>query len=494
MDWHAFAATVRWNIRPFIGGIYKASTANELFTKFNPANETTLCEFAGGSASDIDQAVQVARRRFSDSSWSGLPLAKRAEILRKFGDLIAQNKEEIAILDCLEMGKPIKAALFDAEVIAPTLLRSWIGAIDKLTGEAAPLSVGSIAFNTYEPRGVVGAIAPWNFPSVNAVLKVGPALAAGNSVVLKPSELSCGSALKLAELAVIAGIPEGVFNVVPGTGASAGAALALHSDIDLLSFTGSTVTGRKIMELAGRSNGKPLLLELGGKSPQVVFDDVDNLEAVAAASARGFLWNSGQVCSAYTRLIVHERIKESLLEKVVKLALRETPADPLLEGTSFGPLASPTQRDRVAGFVNQGLLAGAKPVLHGAIQQSGGCYVSPTIFDDVSNDMNIVREEIFGPVLCVQSFKSESEAVALANATAYGLSAMVWTRDIARGRRLAQAIKAGGVSIRTSGQEAPDSGITLGYEPQKASGFGAERGLQGLRSYSTLKVVQFNGA
>jgi acyl-CoA reductase-like NAD-dependent aldehyde dehydrogenase len=248
------------------------------------------------------------------------------------------------------------------------------------------------------------------------------------------------------------------------------------------------------MELSGRSNGKPLLLECGGKSPHIVFNDVLDLEAVADAVVYGVLWNQGQVCSAHTRLIVHADIKDSLLEKVVSRASQYQPGNPLDETTTFGPLASPLQRNRVKDYIEQGLKAGAEAALLGTVQQMGGCYVSPTIFDRVDATMSIAREEIFGPVLCVQSFKTESEGIALANGTEYGLGATVWTRDMGRGKRCAHSIRAGVVFIRTSGKEDPDSGYVLGHEPQKASGFGSERGIRGLQSYSTLKVVNFSGA
>lgn len=494
MSWKSSAAAVRWRIQPFIAGRYRASVATQVFDNVNPATESTLCQVPIGSAADIDEAVRVARERFDDGCWSDLSPVQRAEVLLKLADLIVEHKETLALLDTLEMGKPITAALYDVEKLAPTLLRSCAGFADKLLGVSAPSDAKTVSFNTYEPRGVIGAITPWNFPAVNAVIKFAPALAAGNTVVLKPSELSSSSALKLAELAVQAGLPAGVLNVVPGLGSTVGAALALHPDVSLLSFTGSTITGRRIMELAGRSNGKPLLLECGGKSPQVVFDDAADLDRVAEAVARGVLWNQGQVCSAHTRLIVHERIKEALLEKVIRRASRLEPGDPLDEKTSFGPLASPAQRDRVNAYIKQGIEQGAHPVLQGAVQLSGGCYVTPTIFDHVQPHMSIAREEIFGPVLCVQQFSTEEEAIALANGTEYGLVATVWTRDMGRGKRLAHAIRAGGISIRTSGEEGPGSGSILSYEPQKASGFGCEMGLRGLKSYSTLKSVSLVGA
>jgi acyl-CoA reductase-like NAD-dependent aldehyde dehydrogenase len=494
MHWHELARGVHWNVQPFIGGKYLASASEDTVDNINPANETVLCSIPAGSAADIDRAVRVAREAFDSGCWSDLPPLKRGEILMRLADLIVANKNQLALLDSLEMGKPIQAALFDAEQYAPKRLRSWAGFADKLVGETAPIGPEMLLINAYEPRGVVGAITPWNFPALNAVFKFGPALAAGNTMVLKPSELASSSTLKLAELALQAGVPPGVLNVVPGLGSTVGMALALHADVNLLSFTGSTATGRRIMEFAARSNGKPVLLECGGKSPQLVFEDASDLDVVAEATASSFLANQGQVCSARTRLIVHARLKDALVDRIVKIARKRVPGDPLDENTSFGPLASPLQRDRVKAYIEQGIRDGAVPVLKGAIRASGGCYVSPTVFDHVTAGMSIVREEIFGPVLCVQSFASDDEAIALANGTDYGLEASVWTRDMARARRCARAIKAGEVLIRTGGKEGPDLGCVLGREPQKASGFGSESGLQGLKSYSTLKMITFSGA
>jgi acyl-CoA reductase-like NAD-dependent aldehyde dehydrogenase len=495
-NWQEAADGVAWNVRPFVDGGYRDSTSAEAFENVNPADESVLCEFGTGTAADIDAAVRVARARFEDGSWSGLAAGRRAEILMRLADLITEHRDEIALLDAVEMGKPIAQALFDAGTFCAAMLRTPASFADKLFGQTAQMTGGALAFSVYEPRGVVGAISPWNFPAVNAAIKIAPALAAGNTMVLKPSELSPSSALKIAELALEAGVPEGVLNVVPGVGETAGEALALHPDVDFLSFTGSTSTGRRVMELAARSNGKPVQLECGGKSPTVVFEDVEDLDAVADGALQTVLWNQGQVCTAHSRLIVHEDIADLLLEKVIDRAAACAPGHPLDESTAFGPLASPVQRDRVKRYIDDGLAAGAEPVLRGEVQESGGCYVSPFVFDRVDSSMSIVNEEIFGPVLCVQRFTTDEEALHLANGTEYGLSATVWTTDLGRGRRLAHRLRSGTVAVRTSRAEDGTgwfAATALSYEPQKASGFGSERALRGLEAHSTLKVVLISG-
>jgi acyl-CoA reductase-like NAD-dependent aldehyde dehydrogenase len=491
---------IPWNIRPFVDGVYVDSRASRVMENINPATEEPLCEISEGGADDVDHAVRVARRRFEEGVWCDLGPDERKGILLKFAHLIVAHKDELAVMDSLEMGKPLGAARFEAEVLGFNAVRSAAELADKVCGVLVPSEPSTLSFNVYEPRGVIGAIIPWNFPTYNVLLKISAALTVGNSVVLKPSELASASALKLAELAVEAGLPSGVFNVVPGAGGTVGEALAAHPGIDMVSFTGSTQTGRRIMQLAAQSHGKPVQLECGGKSPQLVFADVDDLDRVASCVTQDIFYNSGQVCSAKSRLIVEESIRPALLDKIITRAREFKLGDPLEPATTFGPLVSATQRDKVRAYIRGGVAEGAR-MLIGDVEpdrKGKGYFVSPVIFDQVRSGMAIAREEIFGPVLCVQSFTSEQEAMSLANATDFGLTATAWTRDLGRAKRLARRINAGFVVIRTSGEEGSGGGIAnvlaLCAEPHKASGFGAEWGLKGLEAYSALKAVQMIGS
>ncbi|MDR3513862.1 MAG: aldehyde dehydrogenase family protein [Caulobacteraceae bacterium] len=493
-DWRSRADAIDWNLRPFIDGAYVDSAAAETFEVRNPATGATLATASVGDAADVDRAVRAARAAFDDGRWSGLGMFSRKAVLGAFADRIAQAAEELALLDSLEMGKPIALALQDAGELAPAFARFCAEQVDRLQGVVANTEPEVLAFSTPEPRGVVGAIAPWNFPLVNAVIKIAPALAAGNTVVLKPSELSSASALRLAELAIEAGVPPGVVNVTPGLGRTVGEALALHGDVDMLSFTGSTATGRRLLQLSGASNGKPLLLECGGKSPTVVFDDVADIEGLAAHICGEALFNQGQVCVARTRVIVQQGLKARLVEAILAEAARRTPGDPLDPAVEFGPLASRGQWERVSGYLGAAAAEGRRPILGDLAALAGhqGAGMAPFVFQDVGRDSVLWREEVFGPVMVVEGFADDAEAIALANDTVYGLAATVWTRDLARAQAAARSIRAGEVIVRATAAPYEGPGFSLPQEGRKASGFGAETGIEGLKAYAAWKKVEFH--
>lgn len=496
-EYQESARACAWDIRPFIAGSYRDSSGDGYIDDINPATGGRLCEFGAGAAADVDAAVEAARAAFTAGVWCGTGPFSRKTVLHKFCDLIEREAEHLALLDSLEMGKPIAAALGDAGFLAPAFGRYYAEAVDKVYGNTAVSDDPTLCFTLLEPRGVVGAIVPWNFPVANAAIKVFPALAAGNSVVLKPSEYASASALRLAELALEAGLPAGVFNVVPGAGATVGAALAAHRDVDLLTFTGSTSTGRELMRLAAASNGKPLMLECGGKSPNVVFADATaDIAAVAALLVREALWNQGQVCVARTRVIVESSIRQELAAHIVAAAQALLPGNPLDPQTTFGPLASRPQADKSLRYIAAGLAEGAELLCggHAALPESGGCFVEPTVFDGVTPAMSLWREEIFGPVITLTSFETVEEALALANATEYGLAATVWTRDLVTARMLLRGIRAGEVIVRSGAVECEGSVLALAQEPRKASGFGAEAGIEGLKSYLAIKKVEIHAA
>jgi gamma-glutamyl-gamma-aminobutyraldehyde dehydrogenase len=393
------------------------------------------------------------------------------------------------------MGKPISAAAGEG-FPAAGFIRYYGEAIDKVyAGNVAPTGPGALELQLLKPRGVVGAITPWNFPLINACLKLGPALAAGNTVVIKPSELSPRSSLLLAHIASEAGLPAGVINVLPG-GRETGAMLAAHPGVDMLTFTGSTATGKAILQTLGSSTLKPVLLECGGKSPEILFEDVAklDLEQVAAQIVRGALWNQGQVCVARTRLLVHRNLYDDILAAVLAMAETINPGDPLDSATSFGPLASARQKDIVEKYIQSGIDDGARLLLDGR-NPAGfdtGCYVGPTIFADVPPAARIAREEIFGPVLCVMPFEDEAEALALTNDTSYGLAATIWTRDIPRANRVASRIEAGKIRIVSSLAQVEGAGFAHSAEPCGQSGYGVEGGPNGLKSYMRQQSVEMH--
>jgi len=488
------ARVLQWNLRPFVDGAYRDSASEGLMATVNPATGEKLADMAVGSAEDAERAVAAARLAFEDGRWSSLGAGTRRALLLAMADAIVDHAEELALLDCLEVGKPISQARFEARVLAPAFARFCAETIDKLYGVVGNTEPGVLALSRPEARGVVAAIAPWNFPLANAVIKVLPALAAGNCVVLKPSEMSSASALKLAEIALAIGIPAGVFNVVPGLGSTVGAALAVHPDIDFLSFTGATQTGLRLMALRGNSTIRPLLLECGGKSPSIVFDDIENIAGIAERICADALWNQGQLCVARTRLIVHERVVPALLEAVREQMDSFTPADPLDSNTGFGVLAGRTHWQRVTAMVAEGVSAGARLVGGVLPLDEGGCAMAPAVLETEDSTNPLWCEEVFGPVIAMRRFATREEAFQLANDSGYGLAATVWTRDLDTAHQAARVVRAGEVIIRSVPDDREGAGFSLPQEAMGGSGFGVETGIEGIRSYMSWKKAEFHTA
>ena len=473
--------------RALVEGQRVKAVAEETFECRSPIDGRLLTPVARGRQADIDLAVGSARRAFDDGRWSRQPPAARKRVLQRFAELIIQHKDELALLETLDMGKPIQYSL---SVDAPAAARciAWYAeAIDKVYGEIAPTGSNALALIQREPVGVVGAIVPWNYPMIMAAWKIGPALATGNSVLLKPSEKSPLSALRLGELALKAGLPDGVFNVVPGFGSEAGECLAMHLDVDALGFTGSTRVGRKMLEYAGRSNLKRVFNELGGKSAFVVFNDSDALERAAQTVAGSIFFNQGESCNAPSRLLVHDSIADEFVKQVVAQTPGYQPGDPLDPNTVMGALVDDGQLRTVLGYIEAGHKEGAQCVAGGtqARAETGGFYVTPTVFDGVRNDMLIAREEIFGPVLSVIRFKDEAEAIALANQSSYGLQASVWSSHLDRAHRVARALRAGTVHVN----QYDEDDITVPFGGVKQSGNGRDKSLHALDKYTDLKTT-----
>jgi gamma-glutamyl-gamma-aminobutyraldehyde dehydrogenase/4-guanidinobutyraldehyde dehydrogenase/NAD-dependent aldehyde dehydrogenase len=487
LNWHEQAKALDFRSQAFIGGKYVPAASGETFENISPIDGKLLARVAACDKEDVDRAVKAARAAFNKGAWADAPPKQRKRTLQKFADLIIKHADELALLETLDMGKPIGfARSIDINAVAETV-RWYAEAIDKIYDEIAPTPRNALGMITREPLGVVAAVVPWNFPLLMAAWKFGPALAAGNSLVLKPAEQSPLSALRVAELAAEAGIPEGVFNVVPGFGETAGQAIGRHMDVDAIAFTGSTEVGKFFLKYSGESNMKAVSLECGGKTPNIVFADTPNLDAAAQGAASGIFFNSGQVCVAASRLLVEESIHDAFVEKVKAMANIFQPGDPLDTKTMMGSMVDKTQMDRVLSYVEKGRKDGAALAVGGrqVRESSGGYYIEPTIFDGVVNNMTIAREEIFGPVLATLSFKDTDEAVKIANDSIYGLQACLWTNDLSKALKVSRALRAGTVNVNN----VDGGGIEVPFGGYKQSGFGRDKSLHAIDKYTQLKTT-----
>lgn len=493
IDWVSRAQAFRPEIQDFIGGRRLAPGADHPFEKLSPRDGRLLYRIGSSATSAVDAAVNAARCAFAEGGWSRAPVPHRKRVLHRLADLIDEHREEFALLECLDVGKPIRDAMnFDAPNAA-AIIRYSAEAADKIHGRVYGTDQSSLSYQLRRPVGVVAGIVGWNFPLVLAVEKIGPALATGNSLVLKPSELTSLSAARVAELAIEAGLPHGVFNVIHGD-PQVGSAVASHRDVDLLTFTGSSRTGKKLLVASGESNMKRLILECGGKAPNIVFDDCPDLQAVAEGIVARAFWNQGQVCTASSRLLVHSSIKDELLQIIIQKASSLSPGDPLQPATTFGAVVSQEHQRKVQSYVESGERDGATIVYRSDAPApvAGGFYVPPVIFADVLPQHRIAQEEIFGPVLSVLAFRDEEEAVRIANSTVYGLSAILWTKDLGRAHRLTHAIDAGWIVVNATGKATGGPGTSVvSIGGHKESGIGLEGGLEGLEGYTSKTAVQF---
>jgi aldehyde dehydrogenase (NAD+) len=460
------------------------SESGKTFATVNPSTGEEICQIAEADAADVDKAVHAARRAFEHGPWRKLPASQRGRMLHRLADLIEKHADELAALESLDNGKPVSIA--KAVDVAATVgcFRYFAGWSDKVHGKTIPVDGDFFCYTRHEPVGVVGQIIPWNFPMLMLAWKLAPALATGNTVVMKPAEQTPLSALRIGELIVEAGFPEGVVNLLPGFGPTAGGAIARHMDVDKVAFTGSTEVGQLIMEAAAKSNLKRITLELGGKSPNIVFADTDLDEAVEGAHF-GLFFNHGQCCCAGSRVFVEEKIYDQFVEKSGARAKRRTVGDPFDPKTEQGPQVDQIQFDKVMSYIESGRHQGAKLVCGGDRVGDRGYFIEPTVFADVQDEMKIAREEIFGPVMSIIPFKTADEVVDRANRTTYGLAAAVWTRDIKKAHAIANSVRAGTVWVNCYNvldTRAPFGGF-------KQSGIGRELGEYGLQQYTEVKTV-----
>lgn len=487
--WQQRAARQGFIDKALIGGRQIAAESGMTFDAINPATNQLLASVAACGAAEVELAVRSARRAFEHGPWARMAPGERKKILLRLAELMLQHREELALLDSLNMGKPVMDA-YNIDVPGAAHVFSWYAeSLDKLYDQVAPTAQNALATITRVPLGVIAAVVPWNFPLDMAAWKLAPALAAGNSVVLKPAEQSPFSALRLAELALEAGLPEGVLNVLPGLGESAGKALGLHPDVDCLVFTGSTQVGKYFMQYSAQSNLKQVWLECGGKSPSLVFDDCQDLDLAAEKAAFAIFFNQGEVCSANSRLLVQRSIHDEFVERLIAKAQQWQPGDPLDPASRAGALVDARQTASVMDFIAGAQRDGAQLVSGGERLSFNGSsnFVQPTLFTGVRADMRLAREEVFGPVLAIGAFDDEDEAVRLANDSIYGLAASLWSDDLNRAHRVARRLNAGTVSVNTV--DALDVSVPFGGGKQ--SGFGRDLSLHSLDKYTQLKTTWF---
>ncbi len=471
-----------------IGGEWRESIAGKRFITVNPATAEHICEIAEADAADVDLAVRAARHAFEKGPWRRMPAAERGKLLNRLAALMEKHQEELGILEALDNGKPYFVAKAVDVPLSIACFRYFAGWADKIQGKTIPIAGDYFCYTRREPVGVVGQIIPWNFPLLMLAWKLAPALAAGNTIVMKPAEQTPLTALRIAELITEAGFPDGVVNLVPGYGPTAGAAIARHMDIDKVAFTGSTEVGRGIMEAAARSNLKRVTLELGGKNPNIVFADAD-LDAAVEGAHFALFFNQGQSCCAGSRTFVQEEIYDEFVERSAARAKKRRVGDPFSPRTEQGPLIDEKQLDKVLSYIESGKRDGARLVAGGNRREEPGFFpgyfLAPTVFADVSDEMTIAREEIFGPVMSIMKFKTPEEAAERANRTIYGLTAAVWTRDIGKAYALANNVRAGTVWVNC--YNVLDAAAPFGGFGQ--SGLGRELGEYGLEQYTEIKTV-----
>ncbi len=487
--WHALAAQVKPESRLFIDGKFVDAMDGRRFVTFNPATGQPIVEMARGGPKDIDLAVRAARRAFRSGAWSRMAPRARMDVLYRAVRLMEQHADDFALLDCLDMGKPITELTGGDVPFSILTFQYFAETIDKIEGKVTSTDPSAVHMVVREPLGVVACVTPWNYPLMMAAWKVAPALAAGNSVVLKPAEQSPMSALLLAKIFAEAGLPDGVFNVVNGHGEDAGRHLALHMDVDKISFTGSTEVGKLMMVYAGQSNMKRVTTECGGKSPQIILPGAD-LDTAVTYAVNGIFTNQGEVCSAGSRMLVHESLYDEFIAKFAADARRFQPGDPLDPTTTMGPLVTPEQQKRVLGYIESGRKEGAEVVIGGGRPAGldAGNYVQPTLFKGVNDGMTIAREEIFGPVGAAIPFKNADHAVAIANDTIYGLASSIWTNDLTLAHKMARDIEAGIVWVNC--YEHGD--MTQPWGGYKQSGQGRDKCFETMLAHTQTKSIWIN--